>query len=197
MKDLDIFDRIPSLNYYLKNYLNDLYMASDNGDVASVAEIFNKIESKLENNRKLMSNDREKSKIMWHDPKTHFILAKMEEYEDLTNELQDRLDLFKIASICNYEKMIEFQFAKIIQIYADIRKIRSDTTHRDKLMWDDPEGHFYRVKAEEDEDKRKEISDLFELYEIAKSANYIAGMELISTMLGIDQSISSFGSSLR
>ena len=51
-------------------------------------------------------------------------------------------------------------------------------------MWNDPEAHFRQVQVEENMDAQKEISDLFRLYKVAKSANYTAGMELISSKLG-------------
>ena len=55
---------------------------------------------------------------------------------------------------------------------------------RNKIMWDDPESHFRQVQVERNMDAQKEISDLFRLYKVAKSANYTAGMEVISNKLG-------------
>ena len=94
------------------------------------------------------------------------------------------MDLFKLASMCNYEPIMAFEFAKMIQNLADIRERRSIRFERNKIMWNDPEAHFRKVQVEENMDAQKEISDLFRLYKVAKSANYTAGMELISSKLG-------------
>ena len=75
-------------------------------------------------------------------------------------------------------------FEKLEQELKKIRKESSITFERSKNMWKDPEAHFRQVQVEENKDAQKEISDLFRLYKVAKSANYTAGMELISSKLG-------------
>ena len=51
-------------------------------------------------------------------------------------------------------------------------------------MWNNPELHFAGVMAEEAKEAQNMVSDLLKLYNVAKSANYTAGMELISSILG-------------
>ena len=75
-------------------------------------------------------------------------------------------------------------FEKLEQELKKIRKESSITFEISKNKWNDPEAHFRQVQVEENEDVQKEISDLFRLYKVAKSANYTAGMELISSKLG-------------
>lgn len=75
-------------------------------------------------------------------------------------------------------------FEKLEQELKKIREESSITFEISKNKWNDPEAHFRRVQVEENMDAQKEISDLFRLYKVAKSANYTAGMELISSKLG-------------
>lgn len=75
-------------------------------------------------------------------------------------------------------------FEKLEQELKKIREESSITFERSKNKWNDPEAHFRQVQVEENMDAQKEISDLFRLYKVAKSANYTAGMELISSKLG-------------
>ena len=91
--------------------------------------------------------------------------------------------LITTGSISN-EATIGEIFAKLEQELKKARKESSITVEIEKKMWNDPEAHFAGVRAEETIDAQNEVSDLLKLYKIAKSANYTAGMELISSKLG-------------
>lgn len=179
MEDLKIIRKLPNST----EYLTKLITAANAGDEATIGEVFEKLEQELKKIRKESSITFERSKNMWNNPEAHFADVRAEETRDLQNEFEDRMDLFKLASMCNYEPTMVFEFAKMIQNLADIRERRSIRFERNKIMWDDPEAHFRQVQVEENEDVQKEISDLFRLYKVAKSANYTAGMELISSKL--------------
>ena len=180
MEDLKIIRQLPNST----EYLNKLITAANACDEATIGEVFEKLEQELKKIRKESSITFERSQEMWNDPEAHFAGVRAEETRDLQNEFEDRMDLFKLASMCNYEPTMVFEFAKMIQNLADIRERRSIRFERNKIMWDDPEAHFRQVQVEENKDVQKEISDLFRLYKVAKSANYTAGMELISSKLG-------------
>ena len=180
MEDLKIIRKLPNST----EYLTKLITAANAGDEATIGEVFEKLEQELKKIRKESSITFERSKNMWNNPEAHFADVRAEETRDLQNEVEDRMDLFKLASMCNYEPTMVFEFAKMIQNLADIRERRSIRFERNKIMWDDPEAHFRQVQVEENKDVQKEISDLFRLYKVAKSANYTAGMELISSKLG-------------
>ena len=180
MEDLKIIRKLPNST----EYLTKLITAANAGDEATIGEVFEKLEQELKKIRKESSITFERSKNMWKDPEAHFAGVRAEETRDLQNEFEDRMDLFKLASMCNYEPTMAFEFAKMIQNLADIRERRSIRFERSKNMWKDPEAHFRQVQVEENKDAQKEISDLFRLYKVAKSANYTAGMELISSKLG-------------
>lgn len=180
MEDLKIIRKLPNST----EYLTKLITAANAGDEATIGEVFEKLEQELKKIRKESSITFERSKNIWNNPEAHFADVRAEETRDLQNEFEDRMDLFKLASMCNYEPTMVFEFAKMIQNLADIRERRSIRFERNKIMWDDPEAHFRQVQVEENEDVQKEISDLFRLYKVAKSANYTAGMELISSKLG-------------
>ena len=180
MEDLKIIRKLPNST----EYLTKLITAANTGDEATIGEIFEKLEQELKKMRKESSIRFERSKNMWNDPEAHFAGVKAEETMNLQNEFEDRMDLFNLASMCKYEPAMAFEFAKMIQNLADIRERRSIRFERNKIMWDDPESHFRQVQVEENMDAQKEISDLFRLYKVAKSANYTAGMELISNKLG-------------
>ena len=180
MEDLKIIRKLPNST----EYLTKLITAANAGDEATIGEVFEKLEQELKKIRKESSITFERSQEMWNDPEAHFAGVRAEETRDLQNEFEDRMDLFKLASMCNYEPTMVFEFAKMIQNLADIRERRSIRFEKNKIMWDDPEAHFRQVQVEENKDVQKEISDLFRLYKVAKSANYTAGMELISSKLG-------------
>ena len=180
MEDLKIIRKLPNST----EYLTKLITAANAGDEATIGDVFEKLEQELKKIRKESSITFERSKNMWNNPEAHFRQVQVEETRDLQNEFEDRMDLFKLASMCNYEPTMAFEFAKMIQNLADIRERRSIRFERNKIMWDDPEAHFRQVQVEENMDAQKEISDLFRLYKVAKSANYTAGMELISSKLG-------------
>ena len=180
MEDLKIIRKLPNST----EYLTKLITAANAGDEATIGEVFEKLEQELKKIRKESSITFERSQEMWNDPEAHFAGVRAEETRDLQNEFEDRMDLFKLASMCNYEPTMVFEFAKMIQNLADIRERRSIRFERNKIMWDDPEAHFRQVQVEENKDVQKEISDLFRLYKVAKSANYTAGVELISSKLG-------------
>ena len=180
MEDLKIIRKLPNST----EYLTKLITAANAGDEATIGDVFEKLEQELKKIRKESSITFERSKNMWNNPEAHFADVRAEETRDLQNEFEDRMDLFKLASMCNYEPTMVFEFAKMIQNLADIRERRSIRFERNKIMWDDPEAHFRQVQVEENKDVQKEISDLFRLYKVAKSANYTAGVELISSKLG-------------
>lgn len=50
-------------------------------------------------------------------------------------------------------------------------------------MRNDTESHFRAVEAEKQADLENEITDLMSLYNIAQSANYTKGIELITNRL--------------
>lgn len=180
MEDLKIIRKLPNST----EYLTKLITAANAGDEATIGEVFEKLEQELKMIRKKSNITFESSKNMWNNPEAHFADVRAKETRDLQNEFEDRMDLFKLASMCNYEPTMVFEFAKMIQNLADIRERRSIRFERNKIMWDDPEAHFRQVQVEENKDVQKEISDLFRLYKVAKSANYTTGMELISRKLG-------------
>ena len=180
MEDLKIIRKLPNST----EYLTKLITAANAGDEATIGDVFEKLEQELKKIRKESSITFERSKNMWNNPEAHFRQVQVEETRDLQNEFEDRMDLFKLASMCNYEPTMAFEFAKMIQNLVDIRERRSIRFERNKIMWDDLEAHFRQVQVEETMDAQKEISDLFRLYKVAKSANYTAGMELISSKLG-------------
>ena len=180
MEDLKIIRKLPNST----EYLTKLITAANAGDEGTIGEVFEKLEQELKKIREESSITFERSKNKWNDPETHFRQVQVEETRDLQNEFEDRMDLFKLASMCNYEPIMAFEFAKMIQNLADIRERRSIRFERNKIMWNDPEAHFRKAQVEENMDAQKEISDLFRLYKVAKSANYTAGMELISSKLG-------------
>ena len=73
-----------------------------------------------------------------------------------------------------------------IKIDGELRKIRKEksiTFERSQKMWNDPESHFRAVEAEKQADLENEITDLMSLYNIAQSANYTKGIELITNRL--------------
>ena len=180
MEDLKNIRKLPNLT----EYLTKLITAANTGDEVAIGEIFEKFEQELKKIRKESSITFERNKMKWNDPEAHFAGVRAEETRDLQNEFEDRIDLFKLASMCNYEPAMAFEFAKMIQNLADIRERNSIRFERNKIMWDDPEAHFRQVQVEKSMDAQKEISDLFRLYQVAKSANYSAGIELISSKLG-------------
>lgn len=168
----------------LKEYLKVLITTGSISNEATIGEIFAKLEQELKKARKESSITVEIEKKMWNDPEAHFARVMAEETRDLQNEFKDRMNLFKLASMCNYEQAMAYEFAKMIQNLGDIRERRAIRFERNKIMWNDPEAHFAGVRAEETMDAQNEVSDLLKLYKIAKSANYTAGMELISSKLG-------------
>ena len=74
-------------------------------------------------------------------------------------------------------------FNKIDEELRKIRKEKSITFERSQKMWNDPESHFKAIEAEKQADLENEITDLISLYNIAQSANYTKGIELITNRL--------------
>ena len=179
---MGILKRIESIPN-IREYLKELSTAYHNGDEATMKQVFDELEQELKKIRNEASIKDERSKNQSNDLEVHFARVKREEIMDLTSEYEDRLELFKLAHMCNYEPMMEVQFSKMIQSLSDIRERRSIREERSKKMWKDPETHFYKVIAEENIDLQYEISDLLKLYEVAKSAKYTAGMILVSDQL--------------
>lgn len=74
-------------------------------------------------------------------------------------------------------------FNKIDEELRKIRKEKSITFERSQKMRNDTESHFRAVEAEKQADLENEITDLMSLYNIAQSANYTKGIELITNRL--------------
>ncbi len=74
-------------------------------------------------------------------------------------------------------------FNKIDEELRKIRKEKSITFERSQKMWNNPESHFKAVEGEKQADLENEITDLMSLYNIAQSANYTKGIELITNRL--------------
>lgn len=180
MDDIKFLKKLSNAN----DYLTELMTASNNGDETVIGQIFEELEKKLKIIREQASIRIEREKIMWNNPESHFRQVQSEEIRDLQMEFEDRLDLFKLASLYKYEPAMTFEFAKMLQNLNDIRERSSIRIERNKIMWNDPESHFRQVQLEEGMDSRNEILDLLKLYEVAKAANFSEGIELISSKLG-------------
>lgn len=87
------------------------------------------------------------------------------------------------AVVKHDQNTINHIFNKIDKELRKIRKEKSITFERSQKMWNDPESHFRAVEAEKQADLENEITDLMSLYNIAQSANYTNGIELITNRL--------------
>ena len=120
---------------------------------------------------------------MWNDPESHFRAVQLEEVTDLKMEFDDNLGLFQLANLVHYEPVMAITFTKMLKNLSDIRLRTNIRTARSEKMWKNPESHFKAVEAEKQADLENEITDLMSLYNIAQSANYTKGIELITNRL--------------
>ena len=120
---------------------------------------------------------------MWNDPESHFRAVQLEEVTDLKMEFDDNLGLFQLANLVQYEPVMTITFTKMLKNLSDIRLRTNIRTARNEKMWNNPESHFKAVEAEKQADLENEITDLMSLYNIAQSANYTKGIELITNRL--------------
>ena len=98
-------------------------------------------------------------------------------------EFDDNLGLFQLANLVQYEPVMTITFTKMLKNLSDIRLRTNIRTARSEKMWNNPESHFKAVEAEKQADLENEITDLMSLYNIAQSANYTKGIELITNRL--------------
>ena len=171
--------KLPNYNTYLLELMNAVVKQDQN----TINQIFSKIDADLKKTRKEKSVTFERSKNMWNDPEFHFKAVELEEVADLKMEFDDNLGLFQLASQVQYEPVMTIEFTKILKNLSDIRQRTNIRTARNEKMWNDSESHFRAVEQEKQEDLKNEITDLMSLYNIAQSANYTQGIELITNRL--------------
>lgn len=106
----------------------------------------------------------------------------MDKIRNLPNYNTYSIELMN-AVIKQDQNTINQIFNKIDEELRKIRKEKSITFERSQKMWNDPESHFRAVQLEEVTDLENEITDLMSLYNIAQSANYTKGIELITNRL--------------
>ncbi len=168
-------------NYH--TYLSELTDAINKQDDITVNQIFNRINLELFKIRSAKSVRVARREIMWNDPEQHFKSVEQEEADDLRREFDDNLSLFELANSLGYEPVMKIEFIKMVKNLSEIRKRTSVREARSEIMWSYPEDHFSRVAKEEEADLKNEIADLLDLYDIAKSANYNEGVELVTSRL--------------
>ena len=170
---MDKIRNLPNYNTYSIELMNAVVKQDQN----TINQIFNKIDEELRKIRKEKSITFERSQKMWNDPESHFRAVQLEEVTDLKMEFDDNLGLFQLANLVQYEPVMTITFTKMLKNLSDIR------TARNEKMWNNPESHFKAVEAEKQADLENEITDLMSLYNIAQSANYTKGIELITNRL--------------
>lgn len=175
-------DKIKNLPNY-NTHLIELMNAVDKKDQNTVIQIFDKIDAELKKIREEKSVTFERSKMKWDDPKLHFKAVELEEVADLKMEFDDNLGLFQLASLVQCEPVMTKKFTKMIENLSDIRQRTNIRTARSEIKWNDSESHFKAVEQEETADLKNEITDLMSLYNIAQSANYTQGIQLITNGL--------------
>lgn len=175
-------DKIRNLPNY-NTYSIDLMNAVVKQDQNTINQIFNKIDEELRKIRKEKSITFERSQKMWNDPESHFKAVQLEEVTDLKMEFDDNLGLFQLANLVQYEPVMTITFTKMLKNLSDIRLRTNIRTALSEKMWNNPESHFKAVEAEKQADLENEITDLMSLYNIAQSANYTKGIELITNRL--------------
>lgn len=106
----------------------------------------------------------------------------MDKIRNLPNYNTYSIELMN-AVVKQNQNTINQIFNKIDEELRKIRKEKSITFERSQKMWNDPESHFRAVQLEEVTDLENEITDLMSLYNIAQSANYTKGIELITNRL--------------
>ena len=176
---MDKIRNLPNYNTYSIELMNAVVKHDQN----TINQIFNKIDEELRKIRKEKSITFERSQKMWNDPESHFKAVQLEEVTDLKMEFDDNLGLFQLANLVQYEPVMTITFTKMLKNLSDIRLRTNIRTARSEKMWNNPESHFKAVEAEKQADLENEITDLMSLYNIAQSANYTKGIELITNRL--------------
>lgn len=176
---MDKIRNLPNYNTYSIELMNAVIKQDQN----TINQIFNKIDEELRKIRKEKSITFERSQKMWNDPESHFRAVQLEEVTDLKMEFDDNLGLFQLANLVQYEPFMTITFTKMLKNLSDIRLRTNIRTTRSEKMWNNPESHFKAVEAEKQADLENEITDLMSLYNIAQSANYTKGIELITNRL--------------
>lgn len=176
---MDKIRNLPNYNTYSIELMNAVVKQDQN----TINQIFNKIEEELRKIRKEKSISFERSQKMWNDPESHFRAVQLEEVTDLKMEFDDNLGLFQLANLVQYEPVMTITFTKMLKNLSDIRLRTNIRTALSEKMWNNPESHFKAVEAEKQADLENEITDLMSLYNIAQSANYTKGIELITNRL--------------
>lgn len=176
---MDKIRNLPNYNTYSIELMNAVVKQDQN----TINQIFNKIDEELRKIRKEKSITFERSQKMWNDPESHFRAVQLEEVTDLKMEFDDNLGLFQLANLVQYEPVMTTTFTKMLKNLSDIRLRTNIRTARSEKMWNNPESHFKAVEAEKQADLENEITDLMSLYNIAQSANYTKGIELITNRL--------------
>lgn len=181
---MDKIRNLPNYNTYSIELMNAVVKQDQN----TINQIFNKIDEELRKIRKEKSITFERSQKMWNDPESHFGAVQLEEVTDLKMEFDDNLGLFQLANLVQYEPVMTITFTKMLKNLSDIRlsdiRLRTNIrTARSEKMWNNPESHFKAVESEKQADLENEITDLMSLYNIAQSANYTKGIELITNRL--------------
>ncbi len=176
---MDKIRNLPNYNTYSIELMNAVVKQDQN----TINQIFNKIDEELRKIRKEKSITFERSQKMWNDPESHFRAVQLEEVTDLKMEFDDNLGLFQLANLVQYEPVMTITFTKMLKNLSDIRLRTNIRTARSEKMWNNPESHFKVVEAEKQSDLENEITDLMSLYNIAQSANYTKGIELITNRL--------------
>ena len=176
---MDKIRNLPNYNTYSIELMNAVIKQDQN----TINQIFNKIDEELRKIRKEKSITFERSQKMWNDPESHFRAVQLEEVTNLKMEFDDNLGLFQLANLVQYEPVMTITFTKMLKNLSDIRLRTNIRTARSEKMWNNPESHFKAVEAEKQADLENEITDLMSLYNIAQSANYTKGIELITNRL--------------
>lgn len=176
---MDKIRNLPNYNTYSIELMNAVVKQDQN----TINQIFNKIDEELRKIRKEKSITFERSQKMWNDPESHFRAVQLEEVTDLKMEFDDNLGLFQLANLVQYKPFMTITFTKMLKNLSDIRLRTNIRTTRSEKMWNNPESHFKAVEAEKQADLENEITDLMSLYNIAQSANYTKGIELITNRL--------------
>ena len=176
---MDKIRNLPNYNTYSIELMNAVVKQDQN----TINQIFNKIDEELRKIRKEKSISFERSQKMWNDPESHFRAVQLEEVTDLKMEFDDNLGLFQLANLVQYEPVMTITFTKMLKNLSDIRLRTNIRTARSEKTWNDSESHLKAVEAEKQADLENEITDLMSLYNIAQSANYTKGIELITNRL--------------
>lgn len=176
---MDKIRNLPNYNTYSIELMNAVVKQDQN----TINQIFIKIDEELRKIRKEKSITFERSQKMCDDPESHFRAVQLEEVTDLKTEFDDNLWLFQLANLVQYKPVMTITFTKMLKNLSDIRLRTNIRTARSEKMWNDSESHFKAVEAEKQADLENEITDLMSLYNIAQSANYTKGIELITNRL--------------